>query len=108
MPELAQKKCVPCMIGTPPMAEKISRELLKQIVNWELIENASKISKEFRFKDFKETMVFVNKVAQLCEQEGHHADFFISYRVVRLTIFTHKINGLTESDFVLAAKIDKL
>ncbi|MBI4044504.1 MAG: 4a-hydroxytetrahydrobiopterin dehydratase [Candidatus Diapherotrites archaeon] len=108
MAHLADKKCVPCMGGVPPMPKKEAHKLLAETIGWELIEDARKIKKTCRFNDFREAMSFVNQVADLCEEQGHHADMHISYRVVTLEIFTHKINGLTESDFILAAKIDRL
>lgn len=101
------------MIGTPPLQEKKARELLGKLNNWQLLlpsesgaQNFGKIRRNFSFKNFLQAMDFANRVAEICEEEGHHADIFVSYRTVELTIFTHKINGLTESDFVLAAKID--
>ena len=81
--------------------------MLAKVDKWELLENGVKIRKKFIFRDFKEAVGFVNKVADLCGKEGHHADIFVSYREVTLTLFTHKIKGLHENDFILAAKIDE-
>lgn len=108
MQSLSEKKCVPCMVGAPVMEEKKARELLSQVDDWQLVESARKITKGFKFKNFVESMEFVNKVAKVAESEGHHPDIFVSYSKVKLTVFTHKISGLTESDFVLAAKIDRI
>ena len=108
MSGLADKKCVPCMGGVPPMPKNQAQKLLAEILGWGLAEDAKKIKKVYRFNDFRQAMEFVNKTAEVCEEEGHHADMHISYRVVTLEIFTHKISGLTESDFILAAKIDRL
>ncbi|MBI4052908.1 MAG: 4a-hydroxytetrahydrobiopterin dehydratase [Candidatus Diapherotrites archaeon] len=83
-------------------------EMLKQVEGWELIENASKIRKEFRFESFAKAMEFANNVAKICEEEGHHSEMLISFRTVTLTNYTHKINGLHENDFILAAKIGKI
>lgn len=105
---LAQKKCVPCLVGMPPLPENKAREMLSSLKDWELIENAAKIQKNFQFKDFAEAMGFVDKVAEIAEKEGHHPDIFISYSRVVITLYTHKIKGLHENDFILAAKIDEV
>jgi len=89
------------------MARKDAEKLLAQLDGWELVEDAKKIRKKFKFGDFKEAMKFVNQVAEIAESENHHPDIFVSYNRVEAMIFTHKILGLTESDFILAAKIDK-
>ena len=103
---LAAKKCIPCQGGILPMKEEKAREILRGADKWELIENAKKLRREFKFRDFREAMEFVNSVAQIAESEGHHPDIAVSYNIVTLTLFTHKINGLHENDFILAAKID--
>ncbi|HLD59155.1 MAG TPA: 4a-hydroxytetrahydrobiopterin dehydratase [archaeon] len=108
MPELSEKKCVPCSIGASPLSAKEAKKFLLEITGWELIENAKKIRKEFKFVDFMEAMNFVNSIAAVAESEGHHPDFSVSYNKVIVTIFTHKIGGLHENDFILAAKIDKI
>ncbi len=86
------------------MSEEEAKALLKKIEGWQLKEN--KIRKVYRFKDFKESMKFVNKVAELAEEEGHHPNISISWNKVSLTLTTHAIGGLSENDFILAAKID--
>jgi 4a-hydroxytetrahydrobiopterin dehydratase len=107
--DLSQKKCVPCEGGIPPLRGSALKEYLAQIpAGWEAVEDDKKIRKEFRFKDFKEAIDFVVKVARLAEEEGHHPDIFIFYSRVVIEIWTHAIGGLSENDFILAAKIDKI
>ena len=105
---LTSKKCVPCQGEIPPLNEKNAKMFLQRVKGWELIDSATKITKEYKFKNFVEAIAFVNKVAQVCESEGHHSNIEINYNKVKLTNFTHKINGLHENDFILAAKIDEL
>ena len=81
---------------------------LKNLKNWELYDNDSKIKKEFEFEDFSHAVAFINKVADLAEEEGHHPDLTISYADVGVELATHAIGGLSENDFILAAKIDKI
>lgn len=89
--------------------QKEAQELLKDASSWKLeAGDILKISKNFDFKDFKESMSFVNKVAGIAEEEGHHPDIYIFYNKVNLTLTTHFIKGLSDNDFILAAKIDKL
>lgn len=102
---LRNKKCIPCEAGTPPITEDIIKQYLSNLNGWELQEGL-KIKKEFKFKDFKESMKFVERIAELAEQEGHHPNIFISYNKVRITLSTHAIGGLSENDFIMAAKID--
>jgi 4a-hydroxytetrahydrobiopterin dehydratase len=104
--ELASKKCKPCEGGTLPLDLEESRRLLTQIRGWKLENKA--IQKSFKFKDFAEAMRFVNRVAGLAEEEGHHPDIHISYNRVKLDLTTHAIGGLSENDFIMAAKIDRL
>lgn len=104
--ELAAKKCKPCEGGTPPMSEEEAKAMLRKVDGWEL--KGDRIRKVFRFKDFKESMSFVNKVADLAEEEGHHPNIFVSWNRVTLTLTTHAIGGLSENDFILAAKIDRI
>lgn len=102
--ELAKKKCVPCEAGTPPLEEEKANELLKQIPAWTIKDGH--LFKKFKFKNFIETMKFLNSVADIAENEGHHPDFCVHYSKVEIEIWTHAINGLSENDFILAAKID--
>jgi len=104
---LLQQKCTACEGGIPPMtAEQIAKYRPQIDAAWEVIDN-KKIRREFKFKDFKEAMVFVNNVANLAEEQGHHPDISIYYSKVVIELWTHKINGLFINDFILAAKIDE-
>ena len=108
---LASKKCVPCEEWTPPKTKSEAEKLLKEVKDWKLEKNAQgqlQISKNFEFKDFKASMKFINKVAEIAESEGHHPDIYIFYNKVTLTLSTHFIKGLSDNDFILAAKIDKI
>ena len=107
MSELADLQCVPCRGGVPPLAGHELEKLLGQVAGWQ-VAGEHHLSKTYRFKDFRESLEFVNRVGALAEQQGHHPDICFGWGTAEITIWTHKINGLTESDFVLAAKIDKL
>ncbi|MBI3620054.1 4a-hydroxytetrahydrobiopterin dehydratase [Candidatus Roizmanbacteria bacterium] len=105
---LIGKKCVPCEPGTPPLAKEKISEFQKELKGrWELIEG-KKIKHKFSCQSFKEAIIFVNKVAALAEQENHHPNIFIAYKNVTITLSTHAIGGLSENDFILAGKIDRL
>ena len=106
MTDLTQKKCVPCEGGVPKLTEEESQKFLEQTPDWQLADD--KISKEFELSSFKESIAFVNKVADLAESEGHHPNIEINFKKVKFVISTHAIGGLSENDFILAAKIDKL
>ena len=107
--DLTQKHCVPCEKGAPPLSEEKENEFLKQTPEWILIKNtAHKIRRQFKFKNFKEAMNFVNKVAKVAEEEGHHPDIYIFYNKVQLDLFTHAVGGLSENDFILASKTNAL
>jgi len=105
--DLTKKHCVPCEIGTRPFDLETINELLRVVPEWKL-EDTKIIKRGFRFKDFVEAMKFVNKVANIAESEGHHPDIFISYNYVRIMLMTHNIGGLSENDFIMAAKINEL
>ena len=107
MSELAERECVPCRGGVPPMKGEQSKEMSAQLPNWQVV-NEHHLQRSHRFKDFRETLDFVNRVGELAEEQGHHPDICFGWGKADITIWTHKIDGLTESDFVLAAKIDKL
>ena len=107
MTELASKTCVPCKGGTPPLEGEEIEELRRQIPDWEVVEEHH-LRRVFRFKNFREAWGFVNKVGELAEQQGHHPDISFGWGYAEVTVWTHKINGLTESDFVFAAKVDRL
>ena len=106
--ELTAKRCVPCRGGIPPLPEEKARELSTAVPGWALLENGTRLVRRFEFQDFRAAMEFVNRVAGLAEEEGHHPDFAIHWNKVELTLWTHKIGGLHENDFILAAKIDAL
>ena len=115
MSRLTQKYCQACEAGMPPMSMHEAEALMEQVPGWELMpshDNASsgenKLSRKFKFKDFKEAMSFVNRVAELAEQEGHHPDIHISWNRVRLDLTTHAIKGLSENDFIMAAKVTEI
>lgn len=106
--DLASKTCFACEGGTPPMPHSEIGKYQKQINSeWEVIKDHS-IKRKFRFEDFKQAMSFVNKVANIADQEGHHPDIYIFYNVVELELFTHAVKGLSENDFIMAAKIDQI
>lgn len=104
--DLLKKKCVPCEGGVKPFTENEANKYLKQIDGWSVANN--KITKRLVFKNFVELVKFVNKLAVLAEKEGHHPDFTVHYNKLDFEIWTHAIGGLSENDFILAAKIDKI
>ena len=106
--DLSKKKCVPCEGNVPPLAGDKIAELKKEIKSDWTVENNLKLKKEYLFANFKQTMEFVNKVADIAEQEGHHPDMQVSYSKVGIELWTHSINGLSENDFIMAAKIDRI
>ena len=105
--ELAEKSCVPCRGGVPPLARPEIEKLLAQLPGWQAV-NDHHLAKTYLFPDFRAALGFVNRVGELAEQQGHHPDLYLAWGKVGIQIWTHKIDGLTESDFVLAAKIEKL
>ncbi len=105
--DLASKTCVPCRGGTPPLAGKELDQLSGQLPAWKVVDNHH-LEKSFSFPDFKKALEFTNKVGALAEEQGHHPDIYLAWGKVKVTTWTHKINGLSESDFILAAKIDRL
>lgn len=107
MSELSSKQCVPCRGGVPPLGGDEIKRLLEQLDGWEVV-NEHHLKKSYRFPDFRESLAFVNRVGELAEEQGHHPDICFGWGSAEITIWTHKIDGLTESDFVLAAKIDEL
>ncbi len=105
--ELARKECVPCRGGIPPLAGDELQTLSQQLGNgWKVVDDHP-LSKEFTFKNFIEALAFVNRVGDVAEDQNHHPDLFLAWGKVRVEIWTHKINGLTESDFIFAAKADQ-
>ncbi len=105
---LSNKKCIPCEVGGLPMATDQIILYAKDIPEWKVSDDQKCISRTFKFKDFKESINFVNKVAELAESEGHHPDINISYNKVTLELTTHAVGGLTENDFIVATKINLL
>lgn len=106
--DLTKKKCVPCEAGVPALTKEEAEKLIQQVTSWHLSGDAKHISKEFRFKNFLDAMAFVNKIADVAEEEGHHPDLSIGWGRVGVELSTHAINGLSENDFILAAKIDQI
>ena len=107
MSDLAMLQCVPCKSGTPPLQGTELDDLLARLGNdWRVVEQHH-LEKEFRFKNFREALDFTNRVGDLSEEQGHHPDIYLAWGKVRLTVWTHKIDGLTESDFVFAAESDR-
>ncbi len=104
---LSKKTCIACTKGMPTLTVDECREFLKQINGWTL-EGGKKILKSYKFKDFMSAMNLANKIADVAEHENHHPDLLVRWGELKIEIWTHKVDGLTESDFILAAKIDEL
>ena len=108
MNELANRVCVPCQGGIPPLKGKKLKELQNQLGNgWNVI-NEHHLKKKWKFDDFESALNFTNKIGSLAEDQGHHPDIYLAWGKVEIKMWTHKISGLTESDFILAAKIDRI
>lgn len=106
--ELAAKECLPCKGGVPPLSGEALRSLSAQLGNdWQVV-NAHHLEKEYKFTNFREALAFTNRIGALAETVKHHPDLYLAYGKVKLTLWTHKIDGLTESDFIFAAKADQL
>ena len=107
--DLLAKHCVPCDEGSKAMAPTAAEAYLPRVPGWRLVSgDPLKIARDLRFKSFRAAMQFVNRVAEVAEAEGHHPDFCVSWSRVKLELFTHAIGGLSENDFILAAKINEL
>ena len=106
-PHLADKQCVPCRGGVPPLKGNELNALRDSIPDWKLI-NEHHLQREYRFPDFKQALAFVNRVGAVAEEQGHHPDILLTWGKAEITLWTHSVNGLTESDFIMAAKIDRL
>jgi len=105
--KLAEKDCVPCKGGVPPLKGAALRELLRQLDGWQTVDE-HRLAKTYKFPDFAKALAFVNRVGELAEKVGHHPDLHLAWGKVGIEIWTHKIDGLTESDFIFAAKTDAL
>ena len=111
MSDLAEKKCIPCEGGIPSFKIDEIHKYLKKVDGWDVKSDDNKtyyLIKDFKFKNFLESQLFVNKIGELAEKENHHPDIWFGWGYVKIKIFTHAIKGLHESDFILAAKIDKI
>lgn len=108
MQDLAQKKCVACEGGTVPLNRTEAEVLIGNIKDWTLSADASHISKRFVFPDFAQALAFVDGVGAIAEEEGHHPDITLSWGKVGISLTTHAIGGLSENDFILAAKVDRI
>jgi 4a-hydroxytetrahydrobiopterin dehydratase len=104
---LSDKSCVPCRGGVPPLQGEELEKMVAQVLGWQ-VQDGHHLFKRFIFADFASALAFVNRIGETAEREGHHPDIFLAWGKVDVTIWTHKIDGLTESDFILAAKIDRL
>lgn len=106
--ELSKKKCIPCRGGEPPLKGENLANLSKQLNgNWKVVDEHH-LEKAYTFGNFRQALEFTNKIGELAEAEGHHPDIYLAWGKVKLMIWTHKIDGLTESDFILAAKVDEI
>jgi 4a-hydroxytetrahydrobiopterin dehydratase len=106
MESLSSRHCVPCHGGVPRLTGEEIAPLLSQLRGWEVVEEHH-LSKDYKFPNFADSLAFVNRVGQIAEREGHHPDITFGWGYARLQIYTHAIGGLSESDFILAAKIDE-
>jgi len=106
MSSLADQHCVPCRGGVPPLKREQLEKMKAQTPEWQVVDEHH-LTRSFKFPDFKTALDFVNRVGAIAEQEGHHPDLYLAWGKVDVKIWTHKIDGLTDSDFVLAAKIDR-
>lgn len=107
--DLAQKHCRPCKDANPPLTDTEEDKLKKHIPDWLLLRTGMhKLRRQFKFKNFKEAMRFVDKIAQIAQSEEHHPDIYIFYNKVQLDLSTHAVGGLSKNDFIMAAKIDKI
>ncbi|MDP9242027.1 MAG: 4a-hydroxytetrahydrobiopterin dehydratase [Actinomycetota bacterium] len=105
--DLAELQCVPCKGGVPPLRGAELEGLATEVGNdWKVVDEHH-LEKEFRFRNFRDALAFTNRVGEIAEEQGHHPDIELSWGRVRLIVYTHKIDGLTESDFVFAAKAER-
>lgn len=104
---LAEKACIPCRGGVPPLTDEEQAPLLKQIPNWD-VESGHHLVRDYKFDDFLSALEFTNAAGRIAEEQGHHPEITVGFGHAKVAIWTHKIDGLTESDFILAAKLDRL
>jgi 4a-hydroxytetrahydrobiopterin dehydratase len=108
MTDLAGRSCVPCRGGVPPMARAEAEDYLREAPGWTLQDDGTRIERTFKLKNFKEALVLVNRIGALAEDEGHHPDITFGWGYATVSLHTHKIKGLHENDFIMAAKINRL
>ncbi len=104
---LASQNCVPCRGGVPPIKGEELRRIQQEVPQWTVV-NEHHLTRTFTFPDFKQALDFVNRVGGIAEEQGHHPDILLAWGKAGITLWTHKIDGLTQSDFIMAAKIDQL
>jgi 4a-hydroxytetrahydrobiopterin dehydratase len=108
MSDLAQKECVVCKGGIPPLARDELDRLARQLAEGWRVLHEHHLEREFTFANFRQALQFTNRVGELAEAQNHHPDIYLAWGKVKLTLWTHKIDGLTENDFIFAAKVDQL
>ena len=106
-PNLKDRRCIPCRQGTPPLEAAAADELLAQLQGWEIVDRHH-LAKEYAFSDFTAALDFVNRVGAVAEREAHHPDVFLSWGRARIQVWTHAAGGLTDNDFIFAAKADEV
>jgi 4a-hydroxytetrahydrobiopterin dehydratase len=106
--ELAARSCTPCRGGVPPLGPEEAEALRREIPDWSLLDAATRIERRFRFKNFAEAFAFVTRAAGIAETEGHHPDITFGWGYATVSLQTHKIKGLHENDFIMAAKLDRI
>lgn len=106
--EWGERHCIPCEGGVPAMTAFAAAAALRSMRGWELLDGATRIQKRYRFQDFREAMRFVDALAGVAEAEGHHPDFTVHYATVDVQLWTHSIGGLSDNDFIVAARLDAL
>lgn len=105
---LTERKCTPCQGGVASMSFEQASEYISNVAGWELLDDATKLKRTYKFNNFLEALVFTQQVGELCEAEGHHADISFGWGYAKVVFQTHKINGLHENDFIMAAKVNEL
>ena len=105
---LSQKTCVPCRSGTPPLGENEAKVFGREVPDWLLTHGGTRLERDYKFKDFAQALTFVDRVGALSEAEGHHPDIAFGWGHAKVVFYTHKIKGLHENDFIMAAKVDQI